>query len=117
MINLLRWSARIAGLCAFILGMMLSRFPQVHAHMALGGIVAIAVAILAAAALSARVKAPAAIAALVWAAVLVYVGIMQNRWLPGDSHWVVEVVHALLGIGAIGLAEMLAGAITRKRPA
>jgi hypothetical protein len=46
---------------------------------------------------------------------VVYVGTMQDWWVGAGSHLVIEIVHPLLGIGAIGLAEMLAAAITRKR--
>jgi hypothetical protein len=109
MIKLLQWFARIAGLGALVLGLMLSRIPTLNLHMTLGGIVALALAILALWALSARVRIPAAIAGLLWAAATIYVGMRRGRGTVG------EIIHVLLGIGAIGLAEMLAAAITRKR--
>jgi hypothetical protein len=109
MIKLLQWFNRMAGLGALVLGLMLSRIPILNLHMTLGCVVVLALGILALWALAARVRIPAAIAALVWAAATVYVGMMKNRGMAG------EIVHVLLGIGAIGLAEMLAGAITRKR--
>jgi hypothetical protein len=118
MINLLRWFVRLAGLGALLLGAMLasgnSGIP-LPLHMTLGGIVAIVLAILAGWALIHRVRVPAAIAALVWAAAVVTVGTVQDWWVGAGSHVIIEIVHPLLGIGAIGLAEMLAGAITRKR--
>jgi hypothetical protein len=64
-------------------------------------------------ALIARVRIPLAIIAIIWAAATVYVGVMQGQWMPGSSHWVIETVHLLLGVGAIGMAEALAGAVTR----
>jgi hypothetical protein len=56
-----------------------------------------------------------ALVGLLWAAATVYVGLKQNIILPGSSHWVIEVVHVLLGVGAIGLVEMLAGAYSRQK--
>jgi hypothetical protein len=109
MINLLRWCTRIAGLAALLLGLMLSRFPAVHLHMTFGGVVALVLAILAVWALTERVRVPAAVAALFWTAATVYVGLLQGRGTAG------EIIHVLLGIGAIGLSEMLAAAITRKQ--
>jgi hypothetical protein len=109
MIKLLRWFARMAGLGALVLGLMLSRIPILNLHMTLGCIVVLALAILAVWALATRVRIPAAIAALIWAAATVYVGTMKNRGTAG------EIVHVLLGIGAIGLVEMLAAAISRGR--
>jgi hypothetical protein len=109
MINVLRWLVRIAGLGALAVGLSLSRVPIIRLHMTLGCIVVLALAVIALWALAVRVRIPAAIAALFWAAATIYVGMMGNRGTAG------EIIHVLLGIGAIGLAEMLAGAITRKR--
>ena len=32
----------------------------------------------------------------------------QTRLLPGDAHWVIQVLHLLIGIGAMGLGQGLA---------
>ena len=112
MINLLKWITRIAGLCALVLGVLLWRgaLPNtLRAHMFLGGLVALVLAFLAVFALSTRVRIPVAIVALIWAAATLYVGIAQAHI------GIVLVIHPLLGIGAIGLAEMLGGAIARQR--
>lgn len=118
MVNLLRWFTRIAGLGALALGITFVSRPGVarlSLHMTFGGIVALVLAILAVWALIDRVRVPAAIGALVWAAATVYVGTVQDWWVGGGSHLLIEIVHPLLGIGAIGLAEMLGAAIYRKR--
>ena len=118
MVNLLRWCTRIAGLAALVLGMLLWEGKLVGAlnlHMTLGAIVAAATAILAVYAISTRARIPLGIVGLVWAVVTVYVGIAQSQLMPGSNHWIVSAIHLLLGIGAIGLAEALAGAITRAK--
>jgi len=118
MIKLLQWLIRIAGLGALVLGVTFWFGPGVaplSLHMTLGGIVALMLAILAVWALIDRVRIPLAIAALVWAAATVYVGTLQDWWVGAGSHLVIEVVHPLLGIGAIGLAEMLAAALARAK--
>ncbi|HEU5367321.1 MAG TPA: hypothetical protein VFU69_02610 [Ktedonobacterales bacterium] len=48
------------------------------------------------------------IVALVWGALVLYVGTQQETLLPGSSHWVIEVVHLLLGLGAAGVGESCA---------
>jgi hypothetical protein len=116
MINLLRWFTRIAGLGALVLGMGMWFGPPViplGIHMILGVTVALVLAILAVWSLAARVRIPAAIGGLAWAAATVYIGTVQDLWVGAGSHRLIEVIHPLLGIGAIGLAEMLAGGITR----
>ena len=118
MVNLLRWCTRIAGVAALVLGMLLwdgKLIGALNLHMTLGAIVAAALAILAVYAIATRVRIPLGIIGLVWAAATVYVGIAQNQLVPGGNHWIVSTVHLLLGIGAIGLAEALAGAIIRAK--
>ena len=118
MIKLLAWFTRITGLIALILGFFLwqGRFPgTLRLHMTLGALVAAYLVMISLAAGFARVRPPMALVGLLWAAATVYVGMKQNIMMPGSSHWVIEVVHVLLGVGAIGLVEMLAGAYSRQK--
>ena len=46
--------------------------------------------------------------AAVWGLLVVIVGLTQTSLLTGSLHWLVQVIHLLLGIGLIGLAERLA---------
>ena len=55
-----------------------------------------------------------AVATFVLGLVLAIVGLYQKNWLPGSAHWVIQVIHLLLGLSAIGLGEMIY-ARTRKR--
>jgi len=118
MIDLLKWSVRLAGLGALLVGVLLrwGGFPAtLRLHMVLGAVVAVYLIILALAAAIARVQIPMAAVSLLWAVATLYVGAAQTGLMPGSSHWVIEAVHVVLGIGAIGLVEMLAGAVTRQR--
>ena len=45
---------------------------------------------------------------------LAAVGLFQDNWLPGSLHWLIQVLHLLLGISAIGLAEMIGGRARRR---
>ncbi len=49
-----------------------------------------------------------AIVALVWGALVLYVGTQQRTLLPDIPHWIIQVVHLLLGLGAGGLGETCA---------
>ncbi|MGH2470165.1 MAG: hypothetical protein ACRDGF_08830 [Chloroflexota bacterium] len=44
----------------------------------------------------------------VWGVVVVAFGLNQAQVLTGSLHWIVEVLHLPLGLGAIGQAENLA---------
>lgn len=46
---------------------------------------------------------------------LVSVGVFQVNWLLDANHWIIQVIHLLLGISAIGLGEMMGGQYKRMR--
>lgn len=52
--------------------------------------------------------------ALLWSALAVVLGLVQKNLATGNAHWVVQVVHLLLGVGMLGLAEMMGGAARRR---
>lgn len=52
---------------------------------------------------------PGFVAAVVlWSLVVPILGLAQDRLLVGDAHWIVKLLHLLVGIVAMGLAERLA---------
>ena len=48
-----------------------------------------------------------ALATFVVGFLLALVGLFQKQWLVGSNHWIIQVIHILLGLSAIGLAEMI----------
>ncbi|MGH2496314.1 MAG: hypothetical protein ACRDIV_16580 [Ktedonobacteraceae bacterium] len=55
-----------------------------------------------------------ALATFVVGFLLAFVGLFQTRWLPDPStHWIIQVIHLVLGLAAIGLGEMIAGRYKR----
>jgi hypothetical protein len=65
------------------------------------------------AALAARAGVQPGLVALaaVWGLIVPILGLNQDRLLVGSAHWVIEVLHLLVGVGAVGLAEQLAARI------
>jgi len=55
------------------------------------------------------------IVALIWGALVLYVGLNQETILPGSSHWVIQAAHLLLGLGAGGLGESCARRYRKKK--
>ena len=80
-VTALRWVARLDGLVALILGILL------------------------------WTGSPVLIA---WAILLPYLGFAQIRLMPGASHVVIQVVHLLIGICAIGVVEATGAKIARE---
>ena len=62
------------------------------------------------AALAHRAGVPGRVVAVaaVYGLIVPIVGLTQRELLPGSAHWVIQVVHLLLGVGLVGLAENLA---------
>lgn len=46
--------------------------------------------------------------AAVWGLAVIAFGMVQARLLPGAAHWVIQVLHLLVGLGTMGFAESIA---------
>jgi hypothetical protein len=53
--------------------------------------------------------------AIGWGIVVPVFGMIHPRLLPGPAHWVVRVIHLLIGLAAMVIAAKLAGYIQRRR--
>jgi uncharacterized membrane protein (DUF485 family) len=56
-----------------------------------------------------------ALATFVLGFLLALVGLFQKNWLPepNTNHWIIQVIHLILGLAAIGLGEIVAGQYRR----
>jgi hypothetical protein len=84
-------------------------------HQLVGFIFVIAIWIQAGLAARAGVNLGLVAFAVVWALVMPILGLSQTELLPGSAHWVIQVVHLLVGIIAVGLAERLATGVQSRR--
>lgn len=108
--KLLVWVLRIAFLLALGLGLALwsgHAYAYLRLHMWLGFIVAFALLLLVILSFLSRLRPALPFMALLWAVALPAIGIAQLRILPGHNHWVIQTIHFILGLGAIGLGEVL----------
>jgi uncharacterized membrane protein YuzA (DUF378 family) len=107
---------RLDALVLLVLGVLFwtgNAFDLVPLHQLLG--IVLVLGLWALAILSWRAAAPPGlvIGALVWGLIVVWLGLNQQTLLPGDLHWLVRVLHLLVGLAAVGLAEALGGHIRR----
>ena len=112
---------RIAALHALILGILFwigvipgaenLRNPWTSLHMTLGIIVTICLVILGGLMITTKGgNAGLGIGAIVLAVLVIALGLSQTSLLVAPSvHWIVQVLHLLFGLAAIGLGEMIAG--------
>ena len=110
-----RWVVRATGAIQLALGLIIwtgraDGLTLLHILDGLGFVVAL----LALAWFAARAGASRGLVALtvVWALVLPVFGTVQAQLLPGGAHAIIDVVHLLLGLGAIGQGEALARRMT-----
>src|SRR5262245_19007348 len=109
---------RLLGLILIVLGLLFwtgNALTLIPVHMLLG--MTLVLLLWTQAVLAARAGAGVSLVALglVWGLLVVALGMMQNRLLPGEFHWVIKVLHLLVGIAAIGLADRLASRAKRYR--
>ena len=110
-ITALQMGIRALGVVQLVLGVLFwtgNALGLVDLHQLLGILLVLGLWTMAALAHRAGVPAGLVAAAAVWGLVVPIVGLTQRELLAGSAHWVIEVIHLLLGLGLLALAENLA---------
>jgi hypothetical protein len=118
--TILQILVRVAGLILIVLGVLFwtdHALTLVPVHMLVGFVLVFSLWALAVLAARAGVHLGLVALAIGWGFIVPVLGLTQERLLPGDAHWVIQVLHLLVGLGAIGQAEGLAARIKGRRPA
>ena len=118
-ILVLRWLIRMCAIVQLTLGSLFwtgNAAPWIPLHMLTG--LVLVLGLWTQAALAARAGLPVGMLglALGWGAVVVALGVTQDGLLPGDAHWLIQVLHLLVGVSAVGLAEAIAARSLRRLP-
>ena len=77
-------------------------------HIFLGIVLVLSLWMLAAIAGASGVQMRWVILAVAWGLILPVLGLTQDRLLTGGWHWTIQVLHLLIGLGAMGQGEGLA---------
>jgi hypothetical protein len=105
---------RASGVVQLVLGGLFwtgNALDLVPLHMLVGFVLVLGLWTLAALAARAGVQPGLVAAAAVWGLVVPVLGLAQEQLLVGSAHWMIEVLHLLVGLGAIAQAEGLAARI------
>ncbi len=123
-IKISQWVLRISAIIVLVLGILFwtnvintdNSGGIVLVHMLLGILVVIALWTLGIAQGMRGGSFGLALATFVWGLLTLAIGLFQQKILPDPSspHWIIQVIHLLLGLGAIGLGEMCAGRAKRQ---
>jgi len=107
---LIRMMMRASILILLVLGVSFwtgHGLQLVPLHMALGLLLVLGLWALAALAALRGAPLGPVIGAVVLGLAVIALGMTQTQLLPGSAHWIIQVLHLLLGMGAMGLGERL----------
>ncbi|HEY1574594.1 MAG TPA: hypothetical protein VGG05_24890 [Pseudonocardiaceae bacterium] len=113
-----RTAVLVAGVLQLILGGLFwsgIATNLIPVHAAIGTILVLALWTLAYFAARAGAPRGLVIFTVVWGLILPVFGSLQTGILPGSLHWIIQVVHLLLGLSAMALSKILADAAIRAR--
>ena len=115
-VTILQFAVRILALVLVVLGIMFwtgRSFKLVPVHMRLGEILIALLWLLAGMGLRAGVKAGLTFGAIVYGLLAFLFAINMGGFLAGGAHEIIRVLHLLIGLGAVGLAESIAARVKR----
>jgi hypothetical protein len=107
---------RLLWIANFILGFqfwMGRATSMIPVHMRIGETLVLLLWILAGIGIKAGVRLPFALGVIAYGFFVVGFGMTMGGMLPGGAHEIVRVLHLLIGVAAIGAAEVVGGKIKR----
>jgi hypothetical protein len=110
-VTIARGLVRLTAIVQIVLGVLFwsgNATGLIDLHQLSGIIMVLSLEVLVLAAARAGVDRRLVVIAGIWGVVVVALGLSQTSLLQGSAHWVIEVLHLLVGLAAIGQAEALA---------
>lgn len=119
-IRVAQMTIRISGLLLLLLGIAIwtgRADGVIPVHELLGFVLVLSLWSLSYLAARAGVPMNWVVLAVAWGLVAPILGLTQEGLLTGNWHWTVQILHLLIGVGAIGMGENLARRIQEANPA
>jgi hypothetical protein len=107
------WLVRLTGLFQIVTGLLFwtgNALALLPFHLLSGLVLVLSLWTLAFLALRGGVGPGLVILSVLWGLLVVVLGVTQTQVLPGELHWIIQLLHLLVGLVAIGLA----GAMVRR---
>jgi hypothetical protein len=109
---------RITGVLQLILGLLIwaeNMFNLVGIHTLIGLVFVLSLWVLAAASTRAGVPTTQAAGVIILGLIALVFGMVQTSLLPGSSHWIIQILHLLIGMAAVASGETIGGRVRRVR--
>jgi hypothetical protein len=109
---------RITGVLLLILGLLFwsgDALGLIPLHMLLGVVFVLALWLLAAVASQAGLPIGMAAGVALLGLIVLILGLTQDGLMLGGAHWVIQVLHLLVGLAAIASGEVVGGRLRRRR--
>src|SRR5262249_7218079 len=116
-VSILPFVGRTIALILIVLGLLFwtgNATTLIPLHMLLGVTLVLLLWTLAILGVIARVNPGLIAMVFVWSLIVPILGVTQTQLLPGPAHWLIRLLHLLVGLVAIVLADTLAKAIKRR---
>lgn len=116
-LSIARITLRVMGAILIVLGVLFwtgHALRLVPAHMVIGLLFVVALWAVAAIGALERVGFALVSRVAIWGALIVWFGMMQTQLLVGPHHWMIRVLHLVVGLIGLGLGEAVAARIKRK---
>ena len=113
-----QWLVRVCGVLLLILGLLFwtgDALGLIPVHMLLGVLLVFGLWLEAALASQMNVPVGLVATAAVLGLIVLALGLTQTSLLPGSGHWIIQVLHLLVGVAAIASGEMIGGRVRRDR--
>jgi hypothetical protein len=109
-------TVRVTGFVLILLGILFwtGHADSLHlVHILIGVVLVLGLWTLAFLAVRGRVALGLGVLGFAWGLVTPVLGLTQVNLLTGGWHWVIQAIHLLVGLGAIGIAEVLGARLKR----
>lgn len=118
-VRILSWIARLSGLGALALGLLFwfAQLDWIDAHVLFGTLVTLSLLALSVVIISVRGGWILGVSGIIFAILVPIIGEMQVRWYVNGASWLVPTIHMLMGLGAVGLAQVMSTRYTRLKGA
>lgn len=117
-VTIAQMTVRVAGVLLVLLGLLIWTGHGdriVPFHELLGLVLVLGLWTLAYTGARTGVPVGLIVVAFAWGLVAPVLGLTQVNLVTGGHHWIIQVVHLLVGLGAIGIAEGLAAMIKARK--